>query len=91
MSTTAPIYVTVATVVTAVRFTHGVDCYGLTEVIEVEDDGTQVYCLIVPHPDGDLEAEEGDWVMQDTASSTFHVCHDNVFRFMFTQEGVPQV
>lgn len=91
MSTTAPIYVTVATVVTAIRFVHGVDCYGLTEEIAVAADGTETYSLIVPHPDGDLEAEEGDWVMQDTVSSTFHVCQDNVFRFMFTQEGVPQV
>jgi hypothetical protein len=88
VSTTAPQYVSVATIVTALRFMHGVDCYGLTETTETEADGVQMYCLTVPHPDGDLEAHEGDWVMQDTVTGLYHVCHDQTFRAMFTQEGV---
>ena len=89
MSVTAPIYVPVPTRIAALRFAHGVDCFGLTEETDT-DEGYPMYCLIVPDADGEIEAHEGDWVMQDLNTGRYHVCHDQMFRAMFTQEGIVQ-
>jgi len=87
MSVTAPQYQSIGTLVYALRFTHGVDCFGLTENTD-SSSGVDVYTLSVPNNDGDLVAQEGDWVLLDTITAAYHVCPDSLFRSMFTQEGV---
>jgi len=87
MSVTAPTYVAVATMVRAIRFVHGVDCFGLTEVVDASS-GVPVYTLTVPNDNGDLIAREGDWVIQGAETSVYQVCPDSLFRSVFTQEGV---
>jgi len=89
MSVTPPKYVGVPTEVTAVRYMHGVDCFGLPETLD-QSAGFDDWYLTVPNADGDLIAREGDWVLEDVSTGIYYVCGDVMFRIMFTQEGVTE-